>query len=276
VQDVWYGPFAKARLPQSVVLELHLQHSHNMFTSIKNLFGSRKAKADQAIQDAQMKTQQVEEKLRNTISECEMELMHLQARLHGCLQSMAPKSEIAKITKRIQIVNRTKAETEGKLANVHKESRQLNDATINVEVIQTMNDSVRAQRMLERAVTDNDIDDVDDLLDDVEEKRAETKELGERLGSLGNHDEDFDEDSILSEDVMQAMGWSTQREDQQMFANVKQRMQLTRDMQKAYMQDAAPSEPQNNISEESFPQAPVSYIAPRKIAARENKTGWNF
>ena len=244
-----------------------------MFDSVRNMFKSRKDRADEAVQKARQKSDQVEEHLRNEIHAAEVDIALLQSRLAQCLQTMAPKAEVMNITKRIKQNQKKKRQAEGKLANVHKESQQLTDATLNLEVIQTMNESLEAQKMLQQAVCDKDIDDLDELIDDIEEKREETSELGERLGSLGIDDDDIYDDTTMDEkDVMDALGYAVQKEDQKYFAQVKRQIEITHDIQKSYLdQQTAPETP---IDEGSFPQVPK--VKPRNTTLQENRTGWNW
>lgn len=247
---------------------------------------------------AKERTEKVEESLRNELTQFDMQIEVLQARLSRSVQSGAPREEIADLTRRIRMLQTSKRNKQNILSNIYKERQQLTDANVNVSVTEAMKESLEAQQLLANVICDDDPEAIDSMLDNVEEHRQDTRDLSERLGSLGVY-EDIDvlDEEVDDEMVMQVLGWSTDKSDRKLADGVRKRIAVATN-QSLEANDVSPQslanescntancatpQPQTTsqtedlspMSMSDFPQVPVT-IRPRVAVSHERRDGWNF
>ena len=185
------------------------------------------AMATQQVEDAKMEIVNVRKRITEEVDALKREQMMYRGELQQAVHSRAPQEVLLRLTKKLKQVENQIREKEKLMSNVHRESSQLSDAGTNAKVAAAYMQSVEAQKALAALhLGGGEVDDVDDMLDDVEWNRERTRELTDRLGSLGGTDNDllldFDDDEFDATTVMEAMGLRTDRKEELMVAQCKE------------------------------------------------------
>lgn len=197
--------------------------------------------AEQQVEQARDDIAKVRDRVVAEVDNLKREQMMHRAELQQAVHSRAPQHVLMNLTKKLKQVENQIGEKEKLMANVHRETTQLADAGTNAKVAAAYMQSVDAQQALARL--DLGGKEVDDVLDDVEDNRMLTRELTDRLGSLGGEDEDlvFDEEGFDATAVIQAMGVRTDYKEDILVQECKAMMQ-------EHWQPDVPSYAQHGIS----------------------------
>jgi hypothetical protein len=180
-----------------------------MFNWCKRMFGSS---TDLVL--AESRVQEAIDEVDAVVEECQQSLAYSRQQLQHLMSSAAPsRSKVVQVVNRIKHLQTQISEKERVRSNILREKQQLSDTSTNAMVSSAFAQSHTAQMQIQK----NGIGSVelDNLLDDVEENRTETREVTDRLGGLGGLDEDalqIDEQSITASDITMAIGLSNEKD----------------------------------------------------------------
>jgi hypothetical protein len=173
------------------------------------------AMAERSVQEAHSQVASVRDQIQNELSALRRTQEMLRSQLHHQAINNASKSVLCSLTKKLKKIDQSISEKDKLHNNIERERTQLQDTTTNTSVATAMMRSVEAQRSLQKLDLGDHID-LDDMLDDIEENRTDTRTLQSRLANLGGDDiEDTcsDDDDFNANDVMVAMGMSADHKD---------------------------------------------------------------
>lgn len=189
---------------------------------LRRVFSSDEAKADLAVESARENVDKVEVSIRAEMDTLEREFALHKGLLANMVQSNEPKQKIMQQTRRVNSLQKQLSLKTNLLGNMHRERQQLASANTNTKVAKAMQQSVEAQKQLMRVNCDGE--DVDELLDEVEDHRAETVDLAERLGAMGDEEDDIYDAEFTPDDVVGALGWQTEESEGLFVEKIKTKM----------------------------------------------------
>jgi 23S rRNA pseudoU1915 N3-methylase RlmH len=181
-----------------------------MLTWCKKMFGSKPDDMDVAYDRVHTAIENIDAELvplRETLRYTQQQLQHM-------MKSGAPdRCKAVSLVNKIKHIETQLREKERVRNNILREKQQLDDSNTNAMVSSALVQSHAAQTKLQaKGLASIELD---DLLDDVEDNRVDTRELTTRLGGLGGMDDDelhIDEASISASDITMAMGLRTEKD----------------------------------------------------------------
>ena len=178
--------------------------------------------AEQDMHEAERQVADVRDRIKAEIDSLILQQTVYRAELQRQANTGAPRAAMLKIYKNLKHNDRQIEEKQRLYANVQRETSQLQDTTTNTKVAAAMMRSVEAQRRLQKM--DLGGEDVQDVLDYIDENRADTKELTDRLGAMGVEEDEFDESTFSAGHVVSALGMRTDHSDDLLLSEIGQLM----------------------------------------------------
>lgn len=185
-----------------------------MLTWCKKMFGSKPDDMDVAYDRVHTAIENIDAELvplRETLSYTQQQLKHLMS--PGDRRKAPDRRKAVDFVNKIRHIENQLREKERVRNNILREKQQLDDSNTNAMVSSALVQSHAAQTKLQaKGLASVELD---ELLDDVEDNRADTRELTTRLGGLGGMDDDelhIDEASISASDITMAMGLRTEKD----------------------------------------------------------------
>ena len=168
--------------------------------------------AAQTTETARMKFEAVSAELQADIDLLGKKLDIAQVSLRRQVDNNAHGASISKLMRQIKDIKTSMSSKQRLYDTVDRETSHLQDMSTNTSIAAAMTCSLDAQKTMTRVdVAGADALDIDEIIDDIEDHRADTATLTSRLGKIGrdysNEESDDDDDDMFSaDDVAAAMG----------------------------------------------------------------------
>lgn len=179
-------------------------------------------KSRTTLQRARQEIAEVEQLLQEDLREQSERLGVAQRQLRMLVAQRAPKASLQAATRQILVTNRRATvtpcqqaqqrdllDTEKRIGNAARERKQLADVQNNTQMVTALKRSAEAQQYARQ----KEYGDIDDMLDDIEENRGDTKELSARLAGGDDEHDLVDQDDLDMDAVLAAMGEKVQHSD---------------------------------------------------------------
>jgi hypothetical protein len=221
------------------------------------------AEAEKSVQEAHAQVASVRDQIQSEICALKKTQTMLRSELHHQVNTQAPKLTIMSLTKKLKKIEQSISEKDRLHSNIERERTQLQDTSTNTSVASAMMRSVEAQRSLQKLDLGDHID-LDDMLDDIEENRHDTRTLANRLANLGGDDIQnscSDEDEFDANDVFIAMGISACSQDTLLSHEISDQLNRAKATNNLHFSDDGFCEPKNETDTRVhgvFPSVPDS------------------
>jgi hypothetical protein len=168
--------------------------------------------AAQTTENARMKFEAVSAELQADIALLGKKLDIAQVSLRRQVDNNAHGASISKLMRQIKDIKTSMSSKQRLYDTVEREASHLQDMSTNTSIAAAMTCSLDAQKTMTRVdVAGVDALDIDEILDDIEDHRADTATLTSRLGKIGRdysnqESDDEADDAFSADDVADAMG----------------------------------------------------------------------
>ena len=207
--------------------------------------------------------------INDDVNMMQQKLVLTRAALQQAVDRNAPREELMTLTKKVKHLMSQMAIKQKLLGNVMREDEQLLDTHTNSQVLATMKKSNETQKMMRKVYLGANEDDPEDILDDIDDHREDTKKLTERLAHDGGIDDAdiFDAAAFDEHEVLAALGLQQRNSvDTKLNDRIKEKMfDINRPLETSHDVDNHIAIDQFNVSNQSsggaiglFPDVPVS------------------
>jgi hypothetical protein len=232
--------------------------------------------AERSVNEAHTQVESVREKIHDDLTLLRKRQALTRAELQRKVDTQAPKNVLVTLSKDLKKIDKSISEKERLHSNIERERTQLQDTPTNTSVATAMMRSVEAQRSLQKLDLGDHLD-FDDMLDDIEENRMETRTLSNRLANMGcddTQDSCSDDDDFCANDVMIALGMSVSSSDCLLSDEIRSKLNRAT--------VSKPTTVEQSNTEFEFPSVPHTRVAVAELRPRSksnlfsaiyNKTG---
>jgi hypothetical protein len=208
---------------------------HNLWACMRGRHAGegKQCTTSQTTEDARRKFEAVSDELRADITLLCKKLDIAQVALRRQVDNNAHGASISKSVRQIKNIEASISSKQRLYDTVDREASHLQDMSTNTSIAAAMTCSLDAQKTMTRVdVAGVDALDIDEILDDIEDHRADTATLTSRLGKIGRDyltqesDDDEDEDAFSADDVAAAMGIHTPSQADKLSDDITERTKL--------------------------------------------------